>query len=82
MASSFGSAGILITVLIGLHHRRFGHHDAAIATLLMGAISSLLGTWLDWPIPYLASLFLCLLTYVIIAVITHRNERSATSATL
>lgn len=68
LASSFGSAGILVTVLIGLY-RPFGGPRAASLTLLMGVGSILAGEWLAWPAPYLTAIGLCLLTYMTAAIL-------------
>ncbi|HPF23119.1 MAG TPA: hypothetical protein PK417_06560, partial [Hyphomonas sp.] len=42
IASSFGSAGIAVSLLIGLHSR-FGRETAALAAMVAGAFASFLG---------------------------------------
>ena len=53
IASSFGSAGIVVALLIGLH-TRFGDERAAVAALVTGAALSFLG---DGAVAWAMSLF-------------------------
>ncbi len=72
MASSFGSAGILVTVMIGLYFR-FGGRIAATATLIIGVLATFTGSFLEWEMPYLTSLALCLTTYLAFAWLEKRT---------
>jgi Na+/proline symporter len=63
-ASSFGSAGILVTTLAGLYSRKGGALTAAL-TLITGAALMLLGEQLGWPAPYLTAVAGSLLCYIL-----------------
>ena len=66
-ASAFGSAGTLVTVCFGLF-TSLGGPMAAMLTLAMGVVSYLSATFAGYPYPFLLSLGLSLLTYVVVAV--------------
>jgi solute:Na+ symporter, SSS family len=66
-ASAFGSAGTLVTVCFGLF-TTLGGPVAAMMTLAMGVVSYLVATLTEYPYPFLMSLGLSVLTYVVVAV--------------
>lgn len=66
-ASAFGSAGTLVTVCFGLF-TSLGGPIAAMLTLAMGVVSYLTASFAGYPFPFLLSLGLSLLTYVVVAV--------------
>jgi Na+/pantothenate symporter len=66
-ASAFGSAGSLIIVCSGLFSR-FGGARAALATLVAGMGSYLMGTSFGWSVPFLASLTVALTTYILVGL--------------
>jgi Na+/pantothenate symporter len=66
-ASAFGSAGTLVTVCFGLF-TSLGGPMAAMLTLAMGVVSYLSATFAGYAYPFLLSLGLSLLTYVVVAV--------------
>jgi Na+/proline symporter len=64
LASSFGSAGLVVCVLIGLNSR-WGGGKAALATLLGGIIFTLVTNYvIETEAPYLMALAGCLIVYV------------------
>lgn len=63
-ASSFGSAGVLVTVCFGLFSRVGGPQTAA-ATLAVGVITYLGGVGIGFPYPFLLSLAAALAVYLI-----------------
>jgi Na+/proline symporter len=64
-ASSFGSAGILITTLLGLRFRIGGKYTAYI-TLITGVAITVIGNYLlESKITFLCSLLFCLSTFLI-----------------
>ena len=66
-ASAFGSAGTLVTVCFGLF-TSLGGPIAAMLTLAMGVVSYLTASFAGYPFPFLLSLGLSLLTYVVVSV--------------
>jgi SSS family transporter len=68
-ASAFGSSGIVVVVMFGLF-TRFGDARSAVAALLVGVGSWMVGAYvLDLPYPYLTSLAMATLAYVVPAVL-------------
>jgi Na+/proline symporter len=68
-ASSFGSAGIFVALVIGLF-TRWGGARAAAASLLVGVIAWVLGAYvMDLTYPYLVSLAAALLAYAGVALV-------------
>jgi Na+/proline symporter len=65
-ASAFGSAGVLVTVAFGLFSRRGGER-AAMATLVLGLISYLGGSLVDFDYPFLLSLVVSLGSYLFVS---------------
>jgi Na+/proline symporter len=72
-ASAFGSAGILVTAVFGLF-TPLGGPFAALATLVGGLVVYLAATFGGFAYPYLLSLAVSLLTYVVVGTM----ERVAT----
>lgn len=67
-ASSFGSAGIFVALVIGLFSR-WGGARSAMASLLAGVIAWVLGAYvLDLTYPYLVSLAAALAAYTVVSV--------------
>jgi Na+/proline symporter len=63
-ASAFGSAGLVVVVVFGLF-TRYGGAGSAIASLLAGTVSWILGAYvLALPYPYLTSLAVAAIAYV------------------
>jgi Na+/proline symporter len=73
-ASAFGSAGTLITVCFGLF-TSFGGPVTAMLTLGVGVVSYLAAAAAGYAYPFLLSLGLSLLTYVMAAVMERVGER-------
>jgi Na+/proline symporter len=68
VASSFGTAGILVITLVGLHSR-FGGAQAAIMTLIVGlGLFPVLALIFKWPAPFLTTVLCCLLVYVLLSL--------------
>ena len=63
-ASAFGGGGVLVTVLFGLF-TRMGGARTALATLVVGALSYLVGSYGGFAYPFLLSLVCSLGTYLI-----------------
>jgi Na+/pantothenate symporter len=63
-ASAFGGGGVLVTVLFGLF-TRLGGARTALATLLVGALSYLAGSYGGFAYPFLLSLACSLATYLV-----------------
>jgi Na+/proline symporter len=77
-ASSFGSAGIFVTLVIGLFSRWGGAMSAA-ASLLAGVTSWVLGAYvLGLAYPYLVSLAAALAAYVAAALVEGARARART----
>ena len=74
-ASAFGSAGTLVTVCFGLF-TSLGGPIAAMLTLAMGVVSYLTASFAGYPFPFLLSLGLSLLTYVVVAVMERMAVRT------
>ena len=72
-ASSFGSAGVLVSACFGLF-TRFGGATAAIATMALGAISYLAASATAAETPFLLSLLGAFATYVLVAVVERRSR--------
>lgn len=72
-ASSFGSAGVLVSACFGLF-TRFGGPTAAIATLALGAIAYLAASAAAAETPFLISLLAALATYVLVAALERRTR--------
>ncbi|MBT8419389.1 MAG: sodium:solute symporter family protein [Gammaproteobacteria bacterium] len=69
MSSSFGTAGIVVTVLLGLWWRR-GGAMAAFLALVAGVATTILGGYfLDLDAPFLTSLAVSLTVFVVAAVV-------------
>jgi len=67
-ASSFGSAGIFVTVTLGLF-TRWGGALAATASLLAGIVAWIVGAYVaDLALPYLFSLLASLAAYAVVAI--------------
>ncbi len=64
-ASAFGSAGSLVIVCFGLF-TGFGGWRAAMATLVAGMGTYLVGTFATWRVPFLTSLTAALATYILV----------------
>ncbi len=64
LASSFGSAGIVVTVLIGLN-LRFGGSFTAFLTLITGIIGAIIGELAEAEAAFLFTLAACLVCYLI-----------------
>lgn len=73
-ASAFGSAGTLITVCFGLF-TKLGGPAAATMTLGVGVLSYMAATASGYAYPYLLSLAMSLLMYVVVAVMERVAER-------
>jgi Na+/proline symporter len=74
-ASAFGSAGIVTVVFFGLF-TRLGSTSAAISSLLAGVATWIGGAYLlELPYPYLTSLAMAVLSYLIAAAIEGRPGR-------
>ncbi|MGK2962640.1 MAG: sodium:solute symporter family protein [Gemmatimonadaceae bacterium] len=72
-ASSFGSAGIFTVVTIGLF-TTWGRSGAAIASLLGGVITWVLGAYvMGWELPYLTSLFVSVAAYASMALLQRKG---------
>jgi SSS family transporter len=68
-ASAFGSSGIVVVVMFGLF-TRFGDARSAVAALLVGVSSWVLGAYVfDLPYPYLTSLSTATFAYIVPAVL-------------
>ncbi|HJU75533.1 MAG TPA: sodium:solute symporter family protein [Gemmatimonadaceae bacterium] len=67
-ASAFGSAGALVTFTFGLF-TRLGGPVTALATLIVGTVTYLLGSYGNFPQPFLLSLVVSLLTYLTAATL-------------
>ena len=81
LASSFGSGGLLVCVLIGTYSR-FGGAGAALVTLLVGMGLTLLGTFVfAFEAPYLTSVAGCVTAYVLFAALG-RLSGAATKTTM
>lgn len=66
LAASFGSAGLVVCVLIGLNSN-FGGAWAALSTLIAGIVFTLVTEYvLVVEAPYLAALFGCIVVYIVI----------------
>ena len=63
-ASAFGSAGVLVTIVFGLF-TRFGGARTALSTLLAGMLTYVGALSLDTALPFLSSLAVALLVYLI-----------------
>jgi Na+/proline symporter len=63
-ASAFGGGGVLVTVLFGLF-TRLGGARTALATLIVGALSYLAGSYGGFAYPFLLSLVSSLVTYLV-----------------
>lgn len=76
-ASGFGSAGMLVVLLMGLFTARGGRH-AAMASLVVGAALWILLRYVlaDFPYPYLATLGASALAYLVVSAVD--REASAT----
>jgi solute:Na+ symporter, SSS family len=68
LAASFGSAGLVVCVIIGLNSR-FGGAWAALATLIAGIVFTFITEYiLEVEAPYLAALSGCVVVYIIIGL--------------
>lgn len=77
IASSLGSAGLLVSLLIGLH-TRFGDEWSALAALAAGLLAIGLGGWVyDLPGAFLGSILAALLAYGAAALITGARRKIA-----
>ena len=73
-ASAFGSAGILVTAVFGLF-TPMGGPMAGMLTLALGLLVYLVATYAGFAYPYLLSLAVSVLTYVVVAVLERTAER-------
>lgn len=72
-ASSFGSAGILVTFMLRLYWGK-GTSLGAVLTLLTGALMSWLGdSYFNWQAPYLAAIAACVWVYILCAFLPERR---------
>lgn len=70
LASSLGSAGLLVSLLIGLH-TRFGNEWSALAALASGLVAIWLGDWVfEIPGAFLFSILAALTGYVATGLVT------------
>jgi Na+/proline symporter len=77
IASSFGSGGLVVTVLVGLYCG-FGGPIAAVATLAAGMVLTLIGDYvLELEAPYLAAVAGSALVYLIVAAVEPHRVRAA-----
>ncbi len=74
-ASAFGSSGTLVIVCFGLF-TGFGGPMAALATLVAGMGSYLLGVAIGSPIPFITSLVAALVTYLMVGLLEGALVRS------
>lgn len=76
IASSLGSAGLLVSLLIGLH-TKFGDEWSALAALTAGLVAIGLGGWVyDLPGAFLGSILAALLAYGAAALITGTRRKT------
>lgn len=76
-SSAFGGAGIFVIVVFGLF-TTFGGARAAAAALVVGIVSWVAGGyWFEWSTPYLISLGLGALSYVLVALFERPLARPA-----
>ena len=78
-ASAFGSAGALVTASFGLF-TQIGGPVAAIATLVVGMVAYLAGSYSGLEAPYLLALGLSLVTYVAVSVFERGRSRDRDAA--
>ena len=79
-SSAFGGAGIFIIVVFGLF-TTIGGARAAGAALVVGIVSWIVGHyWLAWSTPYLLSLALATMTYLMVAVFDRPAPRTVAAA--
>jgi Na+/proline symporter len=81
-ASAFGSSGALIVICFGLF-TSFGRAYAALATLLVGTLAYIALSFTSAAAPFLSSVGLAFLAYVIVAVIesgVHAKTRTSRDA--
>lgn len=71
LASSLGTAGILILTLMGLWSS-IGNELSAFACLSTGLICPVLFSWWDIEAPFLLTIFICLITYITLALLTKK----------
>jgi SSS family transporter len=77
IASSLGSAGLLVSLLIGLH-TKFGDEWSALAALAAGLVAIGLGGWVyDLPGAFLGSILAALLAYGVAALITGTKRKTS-----
>lgn len=75
LASSLGSSGLVVITLLGLW-TQVGHSKAALATLFMGLIFLPFSEFvLKLQAPYLTTLAMCLMTYLLISILTAGNTK-------
>ncbi|WBQ14485.1 sodium:solute symporter family protein [Hyphomonadaceae bacterium BL14] len=80
IASSLGSAGLLVALLIGLHSR-FGDEWSALAALAGGLTAMALGGWIfDLPGAFLGSILAALAAYGVAALITGTRRNADQTA--
>ncbi|MGB3720914.1 MAG: sodium:solute symporter [Proteobacteria bacterium] len=72
-ASAAGSAGVFVVAVFGLF-TKFGGSLAAFATILVGAVAWFLFGAMDLETPYIASVALALITYVILGIFDRRGS--------
>ncbi len=74
-ASAFGSAGIVVVIVMGIGTRR-GGAIAGVATLVAGAIAWILFAYvIHAPFPYLLSLLAAVLCYVVVLAFEEKGRR-------
>jgi Na+/proline symporter len=78
-ASAFGSAGILVTVLFALF-TTWGGAATAMATLVAGVLSYSLGVLVSLPTPFLLSLIVAIVVYLVGSLVEVRRSRVSTAA--
>jgi Na+/proline symporter len=80
LASAAGSAGVFVVTVFGLF-TRFGGPLAALTTVVMGASAWLVFGWvIQLTAPYLASLSLALITYIVTAAVEARRRAKPVTA--
>lgn len=77
-ASAAGSAGVFVVAVFGLF-TNFGGALAAFATILVGALAWLLLGTMELETPYIASVVLALITYLLLGIVERRRAEAKSS---
>ncbi len=75
-ASSFGSAGVLVVTSFALFSR-IGGAGSAVAALVGGLVSYIVGALAEWPYPFITSLAVAVGSYILVAVLQGRTGDAA-----